>query len=170
MQDRPHLVATPGETALVMVHLRQSAVAPFNRRGSPLKTPGMLSRPRCPPRQHVRRQLLGEGVRLTRLRSRLQHPSQLGFASGATGVRSLCLPRHQRQQEVCHPSLPPWWQRDLRLPIVPDLLPPGIHEGGDTCELLADFVSGVLLERHPMRVDPCCKGRDRRVPLAFHVL
>ena len=64
VQHRPHLVAVLGQTSMIMMHLRQIAIAAFNRRGGPLKGMGMLGRPRCPVCQHIRRQRLGDGVPL----------------------------------------------------------------------------------------------------------
>src|SRR5713226_9524973 len=44
MQHRPDLVAAPGQAPMVVMHLRQGAVAPFDRRRGSLQGLGLLSR------------------------------------------------------------------------------------------------------------------------------
>jgi hypothetical protein len=46
VKHRPHRITTRGQTAMVMLHLRQITVASFNRRRRPLKRLGMRRRPR----------------------------------------------------------------------------------------------------------------------------
>ena len=53
VQDRPHLVSTPRQAPLVMVHLGQIPVAPFHGRGGPLKDLRPLQSPCVPLRQSV---------------------------------------------------------------------------------------------------------------------
>ena len=48
---------------MIVMHLREIAVATFDGRGGPLKGLGTLRRPRLPIRKYLRRQLLGQWVR-----------------------------------------------------------------------------------------------------------
>jgi hypothetical protein len=67
MQHRPHLIATLGQAPMVVMHLRQRAVAPFDCRGGALKRLGLLSRPPLPLRQHLWRELRGDRVAVKRV-------------------------------------------------------------------------------------------------------
>jgi hypothetical protein len=49
---------------MIVLHLRQIAIAPLYRGGGPLKGLGMFGRPRFPARSNLWSQLCGEGMRL----------------------------------------------------------------------------------------------------------
>src|SRR5215470_7984099 len=106
MQHRPHLVATRGQAAMVVLHLRQIAVAPFNRRGSPLERPGVLSRPRLPARQHLWFELPGARMSLEGLFNRPEDERDLSLLARTARAAELFLPVHQRQRAAGGPC--PW--------------------------------------------------------------
>ena len=76
---------------MIVMHLSQVAVAPFDRRRGPLKGLGLLRRPRLPSLQHIGCQLLGAGVCRKRGLHDLQRLYQLGLPSRATCARYLLL-------------------------------------------------------------------------------
>jgi hypothetical protein len=146
--------------------LRQGAVAPFDCRGGPLQALGLLSRPRVPLLTHMGRQLHGAGVQRTRVVYALQRLEPLGLPSRATWARSVRLPLHQRQQHVFHPWRPLRGQGHVRS-IVPNPLPPHVHQGGHAPEWRADRVQGLLCDGHPVRVEERCTRVDLGVSRAF---
>lgn len=132
---------------MIVMHLGQGAVSTLHRRRGPLKGLGMLGRPRFPARSHLGNQLSGEGMRLKGPLHRLEHLEQLGFALATPRARYLLLPVHQRQQVPLHPGRPHRRQGDLTVHILPHRLPPHVDHGGQTGELLADFVQHLLFDR-----------------------
>jgi len=152
---------------MIVMHLRQRAVATFDGRGSPLKGGGTLRRPRLPIRQDPGRQLLGQRGRFTRGLPGLESLEQLGFASWATCAGCWLLPIHERQQHLFNPS-PPHGCEGHGLHSAPNPLPPKIHQGAHTSELLVHLVHRLLFDRQSMRCDSHFNRFDLGVHLAFH--
>ena len=154
---------------MIVMHLRQIAVATFNGRCSPLKSCGPLRRPRFPLRQDSGRQLLGHRVRLKCGLHGLESLEQLGFASRATCAGRLLLPIYERQQHLFNPS-PPYRREGHVLHIAPYPLPPKVHQGAQPSELLVNLVHSLLFDRQAMRFDSHFNRCDLGVQLAFHFL
>ena len=134
MQHRPDLIAVLGHASLLVMHLRQGAVAPFDRRRSPWKGLGVLCRPCLPILSHSGRQLLGEGVRLQCGLHGLQHLCQLGLPSRAT--RACAAPATTGGQQVFHLS-----STSVSGPRVAHRArPPATSPGGHASELRADLL------------------------------
>jgi hypothetical protein len=88
---------------MVMLHLREVAVASLNRRRGPLERPGMLCRPRLPTRQHLGSELSGARMPLEGLFNRLEHERDLGFLPWTARAMELLVPVHQWQQPCFSP-------------------------------------------------------------------
>ena len=73
---------------MVVLHLREVAVASLNRRRGPLERLGMLCRPRFPTRQQLRFKLSGAWMPLKHLFNRLEHERNLGFLPRVARARS----------------------------------------------------------------------------------
>src|SRR6266567_2101388 len=138
MQHRPYLVAALGQAPMIVMHLRQVAVAPFDRRRGTLKDLGLTGRPRLPPLKHIGGQLPGDRVPVKRVLNGLQRLEQSGLPSRATRARYLLLPIHQRQKHFFNPSRPHWRQGHL-LHILPYPLPPKVHQGCHFTHRFAKF-------------------------------
>ena len=149
MQHRPHLVATHGQAAMVVLHLREIPVATFNRRGGPLERPGVLTRPLFPARQQLGCQLPGARMPLKRFFNRLEHESNLGLLPWTACAAQLLLPVQQRQQQCFSPLCPPRGHDHL-LQVLTHRLPPKIDQGRDASKLLANLVQGVLFHWQPV--------------------
>ena len=72
MQHRPDLGATLGQATVIVLHLREIAVASFDRRRSTLKGFGMLRCPRFPLLKDIGRHLRGDRVSVKRVLNSLQ--------------------------------------------------------------------------------------------------
>src|SRR5215471_4488661 len=131
MQDSPHLVALLGQSTMIVMHLRQITVAPFDGRRGALKGFDPVGRPRCPLCQDLGGQPLGDGVSLKRGAHLVQGLLHLRFASAATRARHLLAPIHHRQEALVHPLLPlgreDEWRQILSYP-----LPPKVHQGSES--------------------------------------
>src|SRR5207244_4536475 len=86
MQHGPHLGAALRPAAVVVRHLRQRAVAPFDGRGGPLKRLGMFAGPCFPASPNSGLQCPRERVSLPCRLPRFPCLAPLGFASWATGA------------------------------------------------------------------------------------
>ena len=113
---------------MVVLHLREIAVATFNRRRRPLERLGMLRRPRFPTRQQLRFKLSGAGMPLKHLFNRLEHERNRGFLPWVARAAQLFLPVHQWQQHVFSPLGPPRRHRQLRQ-VLTYRLPPQVDQG-----------------------------------------
>jgi hypothetical protein len=143
MQHRPDLVATRGQAAMVVLHLREIAVASLNRRRSSLEGPGMLSSPRFPARQHLGFELPSARMPLKRFFNRFEHERDLILLPSTACAMELLLPVHQGQQHLFSPLAPPRRHRPLRQ-VLTYRLPPKIDQGRNASQLLADLVQGVF--------------------------
>ena len=141
-----------GQTPMVVMHLRQRAVATFDGRGGPLKRLGLLSRPHFPPLKHIGRELLGDRVSVKRVLNGFQGLSELGVAARATRVQHVQMPIHQRQQCLCNPAPPPRRQDHL-LSILLHPLPPKVDERGNASERFAHLGPGGRFDGQAMRCD-----------------
>jgi hypothetical protein len=152
MQDRPHLVPLLGEAPLIVMHLRQQAVAAFNRRGGALKGFDPVGRPCLPLRKDVRGQPLRDGGLLKRRPHRFQGLWSLGFPSAAPRTRHLGGPIDHREEARVHPLLPLGREEEgLQVLVAP--LPPEVHQRGQSRDLCADLGHGLVTGRQliPLR-------------------
>src|SRR5262249_48021215 len=138
VQHCPYLVATRGQATVIVLHLRQIAVASFHCRGRPLEGPGMLTCPRCPACAHLGREPPGARVPLKGALNPRECPCDLGLLLWTARACQLFLPVHQRQQQFLHPLYPPWGYRYV-LQVVPHRLPPEIDQRRYTGKLLTDL-------------------------------
>jgi hypothetical protein len=166
---RPYLVATCGQTVMIMLPLRQRAVATFNRRGGPLERSGVLTGPRFPARQHLGLTLSGAWMPLTGVCNRLEHESDWDPAVRTARVAKPLLPVHQQPQQLPNPRCP-HRGHGHGLHVLTPCLPPAVHQGRDVSARRADLIQGVLFQRYPVglthRFDRLALGSH----LAFHVL
>ena len=143
MQDSPHFLPLLGQPPLIVMELRQSAVAPFDRRGGALKGVDLLPGPRLPVLQGLRRQPQGEGMLVKRGFSGLPYPPQLGFPASAARMPHLVLPIDPWQEDLSGP-LPPWRGKWRLFSILPDAFPPEIHQRSQGRQLVTDLLHGVV--------------------------
>jgi len=108
------------------MHLRQNAVAAFNRRGGALKNFDPGGRPRLPLRKDVGSQPLRDGVLLKRCPHRFQCLLYLGFPSMTPRPRLLVRPIDHREEALVYPLLP-LGREEEGLQILSHPLPPQIH-------------------------------------------
>ena len=92
MQHRPDLGAALGQPPLMVMELRQSAVAAFYRRGGALTGVYLLRGPIVPLLKGLRRQLQGERMVVKGGSHRLPYLSYLGFPARAARVSRLVFP------------------------------------------------------------------------------
>lgn len=146
VKHRPHRITTRGQTAMVMLHLRQISVASFNRRRRPLKRLGMRRRPRVPTRQHLGFELAGAWMPLKRRFHRLEHARDLGLLLRVARAAKLLVPVRTGQQQVFSPLGPPWCHRQL-CQILSYGLPPTVDQNRDAANLPLDLGQGVSFHR-----------------------
>ena len=142
MQDGPHLVAPLGQSTMIVVHLRQKAVASFDGRRGALKGVDPVGRPCVPIRKDLWSESLGDGMLGKRGLYRFPCRLHLGFASATTGASHLGLPIDHGQEPLVHP-LPPPRRQDAWCQILLDALPPEISEGHQGRHLRAALGHGI---------------------------
>jgi hypothetical protein len=91
---------------MIVMHLRQKAVASFDRRRGALKGFDPVERPGVPLLQDVGSQPLRDGVPVKGRLHCLPCCVQSGFASATTGATHLVIPIDHGQEALVHP-LPP---------------------------------------------------------------
>ena len=79
MHHRPYLVSLLWHSPLIVMQLRQSAIAPFHGRGGPLKGLRPLQGPRLPICQHLGGEPLGDRVLVKVARTASQAACILAF-------------------------------------------------------------------------------------------
>jgi hypothetical protein len=92
MQRRPYLVFLLWQSALVMMHLREIAIAAFDGGRSALKSTHALISPCLPLLKGLEGKPLGEHVVIQRGLTRLPRLAQLGFSASTAGVRHVVGP------------------------------------------------------------------------------
>jgi hypothetical protein len=96
MQRCPHLIATHRQAAMVVLHLREVAVASLNRRRGPLERPDMIASPRLPTRQHLGCELPGAWMPRKSFFNHLEHERNLGFLPWTARAMELLWPVLER--------------------------------------------------------------------------
>ena len=113
---------------MIVLHLRQIAVTPFDSRRGTLKGVDPVGRPRFPIRKDLGDQPLGNRVRVKLSADGLQCLHNLGLSASTARMGGLVFPIDQRQQGLLHP-LPPYMRQDEWLQILADALPPKVYQG-----------------------------------------
>ena len=128
MQHRPHLGAPLGQSTMMMMHWRQRAVAPFDRRRGTLKGAHPVGSPCLPLFEGLGRKALGERMMAKGNLPSLQCLPYFGFPAGTARVGHLVLPIDKREQELFSP-LPPHGGDGRVCQITSDPFPPEVHQG-----------------------------------------
>ena len=89
---------------MVVLPLRERAVAPFHCRRGPLERLGMLRCPRFPTRQHLGLKLSGAWMPLKHLCNRLEHQRHLGFLHRVARAAQLFLPGIRFRRDTLLPQ------------------------------------------------------------------
>jgi hypothetical protein len=105
-QDGPHLVALLGQASMMVMHLRQKAVASFDRRRGALQGFDSVACPGVPLLQDVGSQPLRDGVPGTGRLHCLPCGVQSRWTSATTGAPPLVIPIGHGQEALVHPLLP----------------------------------------------------------------
>ena len=143
LQDRPYFVSPLGQATVIVLHLRQRAVASFDGRRGALKGSHALAGPCLPLLKGLAGKPLGEHVGVKRRLARLQRLTQLGFPAGTACVRHVVGPRDV-WEEVLPGLHPPGCRQARVLHILLNTCPPEVHQGRHGRQWLADLAPGTL--------------------------
>ncbi len=128
MPCRPHLGALWWQSAMVVMHVRERAIAAFNGGRSALKGTHALASPCLPLLESLEGKPLGEPVGVKRCLTQLQGLAQFGFPPGTTGVRHLMGPIDAWQEALPGPY-PPACRPCCGRSILRHTCPPEVYEG-----------------------------------------